>query len=300
MMILGWINMKYKRKQAKYFYMFISPWLVGFFLLTFIPLIYSLYLSLTQYNGSSAPQFIGLQNYTDILFHDDLFKKSLINSFHYALIAVPTSLTLALLIAFLLSRESKASNFFQIVFYFPSIAAGAAVFTVAKFLLKGEGGLITYILSVFGIQGPYWLTDSKWAMNALALVNLIFCGSQMLIFLAGIKQIPASYYEAAKIDGAGSIKCFFKITLPLISNVFAFNLVMGIINAFQVFVQPLIMTGGGPFKKTYMYGMYIYDSGFSFGRFGYAASLAWIMFVIILFISMFILKSLQKRMNYED
>ena len=280
--------------------MFISPWLVGFFLLTFIPLIYSLYLSLTQYSGSAAPKFIGLRNYTDILFHDDLFIKSLINSFQYAIIAVPTSLTLALIIAFLLSKESKVSNFFQIVFYFPSIAAGAAVFTVAKFLLKGEGGLLNYILSFFGIQGPNWLTDSKWAMTALVLVNLIFCGSQMLIFLAGIKQIPVSYYEAAKIDGAGGMKCFFKITLPLISNVFVFNLVMGIINAFQIFVQPLIMTGGGPFKKTYMYGMYIYDSGFSFGRFGYAASLAWIMFLIILFISMFILKSLEKRMNYED
>ncbi|MBU9737104.1 carbohydrate ABC transporter permease [Diplocloster agilis] len=292
--------MKSKRKEARYFYMFISPWLVGFFLLTFIPLIYSLYLSLTQYSGSAAPKFIGLRNYTDILFHDDLFIKSLINSFQYAIIAVPTSLTLALIIAFLLSKESKVSNFFQIVFYFPSIAAGAAVFTVAKFLLKGEGGLLNYILSFFGIQGPNWLTDSKWAMTALVLVNLIFCGSQMLIFLAGIKQIPVSYYEAAKIDGAGGMKCFFKITLPLISNVFVFNLVMGIINAFQIFVQPLIMTGGGPFKKTYMYGMYIYDSGFSFGRFGYAASLAWIMFLIILFISMFILKSLEKRMNYED
>lgn len=292
--------MKSKRKEARYFYMFISPWLVGFFLLTFIPLIYSLYLSLTQYSGSAAPKFIGLRNYTDILFHDDLFIKSLINSFQYAIIAVPTSLTLALIIAFLLSKESKVSNFFQIVFYFPSIAAGAAVFTVAKFLLKGEGGLLNYILSFFGIQGPNWLTDSKWAMTALVLVNLIFCGSQMLIFLAGIKQIPVSYYEAAKIDGAGGMKCFFKITLPLILNVFVFNLVMGIINAFQIFVQPLIMTGGGPFKKTYMYGMYIYDSGFSFGRFGYAASLAWIMFLIILFISMFILKSLEKRMNYED
>ena len=230
--------MKSRRKEAKYFYMFISPWLAGFFLLTFIPLIYSLYLSLTQYSGSAAPNFIGLQNYTDILFHDDLFIKSLINSFQYAIIAVPTSLTLALIIAFLLSKESKASNFFQIVFYFPSVAAGAAVFTVAKFLLKGEGGLLNYILSFFGIQGPNWLTDSKWAMTALVLVNLIFCGSQMLIFLAGIKQIPVSYYEAAKIDGAGSMKCFFKITLPLISNVFVFNLVMGIINAFQIFVQP--------------------------------------------------------------
>ena len=247
--------MKSKRKEARYFYMFISPWLVGFFLLTFIPLIYSLYLSLTQYSGSAAPKFIGLRNYTDILFHDDLFIKSLINSFQYAIIAVPTSLTLALIIAFLLSKESKVSNFFQIVFYFPSIAAGAAVFTVAKFLLKGEGGLLNYILSFFGIQGPNWLTDSKWAMTALVLVNLIFCGSQMLIFLAGIKQIPVSYYEAAKIDGAGGMKCFFKITLPLISNVFVFNLVMGIINAFQIFVQPLIMTGGGPFKKTYMYGI---------------------------------------------
>ena len=292
--------MKQTKEQTKYFYMFISLWLVGFFLLTFIPLAYSIYLSFTQYNGLSAPSFIGIRNYTDILFYDDLFRKSLINSFVYAIIAVPSSLVLALLIAFLLSKESKTSNFFQIVFFFPSIAAGAAVYTVIKLMLRGEGGLINYLLSIFGIKGPNWLTDSKWAMIALAIANLIFCGQQMLIFLAGIKQIPASYYEAAKIDGAGSAKCFFKITLPLISNVFVFNLVMGIINAFQIFVQPLIMTGGGPFKKTYMYGMYIYDSGFSFGRFGYAASLAWIMYLIILFISMVVLKSLQKLMNYED
>lgn len=292
--------MKQSKKQTKYFYMFISPWLVGFFLLTFIPLAYSIYLSFTQYNGLSAPSFIGIRNYTDILFHDDLFRKSLINSFVYAIIAVPSSLVLALFIAFLLSKESKTSNLFQIVFFFPSIAAGAAVYTVIKLLLRGEGGLINYLLSIFGIKGPNWLTDSKWAMIALAIANLIFCGQQMLIFLAGIKQIPTSYYEAAKIDGAGSAKCFFQITLPLISNVFVFNLVMGIINAFQIFVQPLIMTGGGPFKKTYMYGMYIYDSGFSFGRFGYAASLAWVMYLIILFISMVVLKSLQKLMNYED
>lgn len=292
--------MRERKKQTRYFYMFISPWLAGFFLLTLVPLAYSIYLSLTQYNGLSAPEFIGLQNYMDILFHDDLFRKSLVNSFVYAILAVPSSLILALLIAFLLSKESKSSNFFQIVFFFPSIAAGAAVYTVVKFLLRGEGGMINYMLSLLGIQGPYWLTDAKWAMIALAIANLIFCGQQMLIFLAGIKQIPGSYYEAAKIDGAGNIKCFFKITLPLISNVFVFNLVMGIISAFQVFVQPLIMTGGGPFKKTYMYGMYIYDSGFSFGRFGYAASLAWIMYLIILFISMVVLKSLQKLMNYED
>lgn len=292
--------MKYRKNETKYFYMFIFPWLAGFFLLTFIPLAYSIYLSLTQYNGLSAPEFIGFRNYADILFHDDLFRKSLVNSFVYAVIAVPSSLILALLIAFLLSRESRTSNVFQIVFFFPSIAAGAAVYTVIKLLLRGEGGLINYLLSLFGIQGPRWLTDPKWAMLSLAFANLIFCGQQMLIFLAGIKQIPSSYYEAARIDGAGNIKCFFKITLPLISNVFVFNLVMGIINAFQIFVQPLIMTGGGPFKKTYMYGMYIYDSGFSFGRFGYAASLAWIMYLIILFISMVVLKSLQKLMNYED
>ncbi len=287
-------------RQAKYFYMFISPWLLGFFLLICIPLIYSIYLSLTQYNGISAPQFIGLQNYKDILFHDDLFRKSLFNALHYAIISVPSSLILALIIAFLLSKESKSSNFFQIIFYFPSIAAGVAVFTVARYLLKGEGGLINYILSIFGAQGPFWLSDPNWAMNSLALVNLIFCGSQMLIFLAGIKQIPTSYYEAAKIDGASNVKCFFKITLPLIANMFAFNLVMGIINAFQVFVQPLILTGGGPLKKTYVYGLYIYDSGFNFGKFGYAAALAWIMYLIILVISMVVLKSMQKSMNYED
>ena len=141
--------------------MFISPWLAGFFLLTLVPLAYSIYLSLTQYNGLSAPEFIGLQNYMDILFHDDLFRKSLVNSFVYAILAVPSSLILALLIAFLLSKESKSSNFFQIVFFFPSIAAGAAVYTVVKFLLRGEGGLINYMLSLLGIQGPYWLTDAK-------------------------------------------------------------------------------------------------------------------------------------------
>lgn len=292
--------MKYKKNQVKYFYLFISPWLVGFFLLTFIPLIYSVYLSLTEYNGLTAPIFVGLQNYMDILYNDDLFWKSLINSFIYAIISVPTSLVLALFIAVLLSLEGKISNFFQIVFYFPSVAAGVAVYTVIKVLLKGEGGLINYFLSRIGIQGPFWLTDSKWAMVALAVANLIFCGQQMLIFLAGMKQIPTSYYDAARIDGAGKVTCFFKITFPLISNVLVFNLVMGIINALQVFVQPLIMTGGGPFKKTYMYGMYIYDSGFSYGRFGYAASLAWVMYLIILLISMVILRGLQKFMSVDD
>ena len=234
--------MRHKKNQAKYFYLFIMPWFLGFFLLTFMPLVYSIYLSLTTYNGITMPQFIGLRNYIDLLLYDDLFRKSLINSFHYAILAVPTSLILALFIAFLLSKEVKISNIFQIIFYFPSIAAGAAVFAVIKYLLRGEGGLINYILSIFHIEGPFWLTDTKWAMTSLVIANLIFCGQQMLIFLAGIKQIPISYYEAAKIDGAGSIKCFFKITFPLISNVFVFNLIMGIIGAFQVFVQPLIMT----------------------------------------------------------
>lgn len=292
--------MRNRKKQAKYFYMFISPWLIGFFLLTVIPLGYSIYLSLTKYTGYKAPKFIGIQNYMDMFFHDTLFWSSLANSFKYAVLAVPTSLILALLIAVLLSRESKSSNFFQIVFFFPSIAAGAAVFTVARYLLRGEGGLINYFLSLFGIKGPFWLTDAKWAMISLVLVNLLFCGQQMLIFLAGIKQIPVSYYEAAKMDGANDIACFFRITLPLISNVFVFNLIMGIISALQVYVQPLIMTGGGPLKKTYMYGMYIYDSGFSFGRFGYAAALAWVMYLIILFISKVILGSMEKLMNYEE
>lgn len=280
--------------------MFISPWLLGFFLLTCIPLIYSIYLSLTEYSGLSAPTFVGLQNYRDLIFNDDLFWKSLGNAMSYAVMAVPTSLVLALIIALLLTRETKTSNFFQIIFFFPSIAAGVAVYTVVKFLFRGEGGLVNYILSVIGIEGPRWLTDPSWAMIALVLTNLIFCGQQMLIFLAGIKQIPISYYEAAKIDGANNLQCFFKITFPLISKVFVFNLIMGIINAFQVYVQPLVMTGGGPFKKTYMYAMYIYDSGFSYGRFGYAAALAWIMYLIILFISGVVLKAVNKLMSYED
>lgn len=288
------------RRQTKYFYIFISPWLLGFFALTMIPLVYSIYLSLTEYNALTPPQFVGLRNYSDLIFHDSLFWKALGNSMLYAVMAVPSSLLLALVLALLLSKESKASSVFQIIFFFPSIAAGAAVFTVLKYLLKGEGGLLNYILSFFGIQGPNWLSDGKWAMIALVMANLIFCGQQMLIFMAGIKQIPETYYEAARMDGAGKMSCFFHITFPQISQVFVFNLIMGIISAFQVFVQPLIMTAGGPLKKTYMYGMYIYDSGFAFGRFGYAASLAWIMYLIILFVSGVVLKGVQKLMNNEE
>ena len=291
--------MKSKR-ETKYFYIFISPWLIGFFLLTFLPLIYSIYLSLTEYNALRPPKFVGLQNYSDLLFHDPLFWKSLENAMKYAILAVPSSLLFALILALLLSNRSKISNVFQIIFFFPSIAAGAAVYTVLKYLLRGEGGLINYILSIFHIQGPNWLSSARWAMIALVIVNLIFCGQQMLIFMAGIKQIPETYYEAARIDGANDFNCFIHITFPLIAQVFVFNLIMGIISAFQVFVQPLIMTSGGPFKKTYMYSMYIYDSGFAYGRFGYAAALAWIMYIIILFISGVVLKGVQKLMNIEE
>lgn len=291
--------MKSKR-ETKYFYIFISPWLIGFFLLTFLPLIYSIYLSLTEYNALRPPKFVGLQNYSDLLFHDPLFWKSLENAMKYAILAVPSSLLFALILALLLSNRSKISNVFQIIFFFPSIAAGAAVYTVLKYLLRGEGGLINYILSIFHIQGPNWLSSARWAMIALVIVNLIFCGQQMLIFMAGIKQIPETYYEAARIDGANDFNCFIHITFPLIAQVFVFNLIMGIISAFQVFVQPLIMTSGGPYKKTYMYSMYIYDSGFAYGRFGYAAALAWIMYIIILFISGVVLKGVQKLMNIEE
>nr|WP_308627284.1 sugar ABC transporter permease [uncultured Eisenbergiella sp.] len=288
-----------ERKERRYFYLFIAPWLVGFFLLTIGPMIYSFYCALCDWDGMSAPVFTGLDNYTRTISSNQDFRRALVNTFVYAVFSVPTSMLFALFLAFLLNKNHAGAGIFQALFYFPSVAAGTAVYMVWIWLFNGETGVFNYLLSLVGIEGPKWLSSTEWAMPSLILMNLTFCGQAMLIFLAGLKQVPAAYYEAAEIDGASEFAKFMKITLPMISPVVLLNTIMGMISAFQIFNQPFIMTGGGPMKSTYMYGMLIYDTGFYFFRFGEAAAQSWILCFLLVVLTVIVMKLINRKTVYE-
>lgn len=284
--------MRNKRAEGIAFYLFISPWLIGFLLLSLAPMVYSLYTSFTNWDGIVAPSFTGLQNYKDLL-NDSLFYKSLLNTFYFAMVSVPLNLVVALFLAVMINAKHRGAYFFRSLFYLPSVASGVAIYIVWQRLFNSETGYINYFLSRLGIQGPNWLKDPKLAMFSIILMSVSFCGSQMLIFLAGLQDVPKTYYEAALIDGANRPTIFFRITLPLLSPVILFNLIIGIIGGLQVFTQPFVLTNGEgtPAYSTFVYAMYIFRSAFTQHRFGYAGALAWIMFIIIMVLSMLVLLS---------
>ncbi len=287
------------RKERRYFYLFISPWLAGFFLLTIGPMLYSFYGALCDWDGMSAPHFLGLDNYIRTIGSNQDFRRALVNTLVYAVFSVPTSMIFALFLAFLLNKKHRGAGLFQALFYFPSVAAGTAVYMVWIWLFNAETGVFNYLLSLIGIEGPRWLSSTEWAMPSLIMMNLTFCGQAMLIFLAGLKQVPVTYYEAARIDGASEWKKFVSITLPMISPVVLLNTIMGIISAFQIFNQPFIMTNGGPMKSTYMYGMLVYDTAFYFLRFGEAAAQSWILCILLMALSMTVMKLMNRKTVYE-
>lgn len=287
------------KKERRYFYLFISPWLIGFICLTVGPMLYSLYGSLCEWDGFSTPIFLGLDNYIHTIFDNQDFGRSLKNTFVYAICSVPTSMAMALFLAFMLNKPHKGAGLFQALFYFPSVAAGTAVYIVWIWLFNSQTGVFNYLLSLLGIEGPNWLTSVEWAMPSLIIMNLTFCGQAMLIFLAGLKQVPLEYYEAADIDGANGIAKFFRITVPMIMPVVILNTIMGMISSFQVFNQPYILTEGGPMKSTYTYGMMIYDTGFRFYRFGEASAQSWILCVILVVLTVIVMNLMNKKTEYE-
>ncbi len=282
------------------FYLFISPWLIGFFLFTLLPMLYSLYTAFCDWNGMSSPVFTGLSNFKTMFTADKKFWISVKNTFTYALAAVPLNLLLALLLAQTLNKRLPGTGFFRSVFYIPSVIAGAAIYVVWQYLLDPYSGYINTLLSYVGITGPKWLTSKYWAMPGLILMNTASCGGAMLILLAGLQDIPEDYYEAAVIDGAGGTRIFFTITLPLLTPVIFFNLIMGIISALQIFAQPQIMTDGGPVNATYVFALHLYKSAFVYSKFGYASSLAWVLFLIILTLSITVLRSSKRWVHYSE
>lgn len=273
---------RHKRfKQNWEGYLYIAPWLIGFLLLNAWPMLYSFYLSFTDYSLFSDPNWVGLQNYKNIFTIDFTFDKSLTATFKFVLMSVPVKLIFALLVAMLLSKAVRGMSLYRTMVYLPSLLGGSVAVSVVWRNIFGLEGYVNTLLNALGLESIPWLSSTTWSMPTLVLLNVWQFGSSMIIFLAGLKQIPKSLYESARVDGAGAIKQFFHITLPMLSPVIFFNLINGMIGAFQQFNSAFLVSSGGPAHSTYVYALMLYEKAFTSYQMGYAAALAWILLAII-------------------
>ncbi len=272
------------RRQNILGYLWISPWILGFILFTVGPMLASVVLSFTNYRIITPPRWTGIRNYVFALTQDRLFWPSMGRTFYFMLISVPLGLLGSLLLAVLLNQRVRGESVFRTFFYLPSLTPAAAAAILWVWLLHYEVGLVNHLLSIIGVSGPPWLASVRWAMPAMILISLWtgIGGGRMIIFLAGLQGVSQELYEAADIDGAGGWRKFLNITLPMISPTIFFNLILGIIGALQVFTTAFIATEGGPGRATWFFALHIYSNAFQYFDMGYASTLAWILFLVLL------------------
>ncbi|MHB1007775.1 MAG: carbohydrate ABC transporter permease [Propionibacteriaceae bacterium] len=291
------------RREARNFWIYISPWLVGFSVFILGPMIYSLYLSFTNSKLGQLGNFIGTANYTEV-FKDQLFYVAVRNTAYYALVSVPLQLVLAFFLASLLNKRIPAIGVFRTLFYLPSVIAGISTVLLWSWIFNSNYGLVNYLLSLFGITGPNWLSDERYAIPAIIIMSLHGVGAAMLIFLAALQGVPVSLYESAQLDGAGALQRILRITLPMISPTIFFNLILGIIGSLQVFTQPYIFSqlnqNLGRNRGMYVYVQYLFDTGFRYYRAGYGSAIAWLLFAFTLIISLIIMRTSRNWVYYSD
>jgi multiple sugar transport system permease protein len=281
-------------------WLFAGPWFIGLVALFIGPMLWSIGLSLTSYNIVQAPKFIGLDNYREMI-DDPLILHSLRVTTVYALMSVPLNLVLGLGVALLLNQKVKLVAFWRTIYYLPSIISGVAVALLWEWLFNGRFGLINYLLEIlFGIEGPNWLSDTSTVMYAFVMVHVWTVGGSMLINLAALQSVPSALYEAASIDGANGWHRFRHVTVPSISPVIFYNLILGIIGALQSFTLFYIMTQGGPNNATLTYMLYLYNIAFQSTRMGYGSAMAWLLFAYLAVLTALIFKSSGKWVFYES
>lgn len=302
----GAMSEKYPRRRNRLllreyiaFYLFASPWLLGLFFFTIGPMFASFILSFTDYPVIVAPKWIGMANYIHMFTNDDLVWQALKVTLFYSLGAIPLTLTLAFCVALLLNQQVRGIRVFRTIYYLPAVISGVPVALLWMWILNPEFGLLNNALRLIGIEGPKWLFSTTWVIPSFILMSLWGIGAPMVIFLAGLQGIPVHLYEAAEIDGAGMLSKFWHITLPMMSPVILFNVVLGIIDSFQIFTPAFIMTNGGPANASLFYGLYLYNNAFKWFRMGYASALAWLMFAIILFLTLLVFRSSIRWVYYE-
>jgi multiple sugar transport system permease protein len=277
---------------------FISPWLAGLLAFQVYPFFASFYYSLRSTTLLSDGTYVGLQNYRDLI-HDDLFWKSLQNTLYFTVFSLIVGTTGALGLALLLNQKMRGRSFYRVIFYMPSIVPLAAVSVIWIWILHPRYGVVNYFLRSVGLPRLGWFSDPDWAMPGLIIVSFWGLGNAMIIYLAGLQDIPGELYEAAAIDGAPAWRRLFNITIPLLTPVILFNLIMGMIGGFQYFVEPFVITQGGPVDSTLTYGLYLYNNAFVYFRMGYAAAMGWILFVIIMVVTLVLLRSSRRWVYYQ-
>lgn len=290
-----------KHKYQSVAYLFLIPWIVGVLVFQLYPFVTSFIYSFTNYNVVGTTRWVGLENYIRILNSDRTWKKSLIITLKYVAIAVPSKILMAFFVAMLMNMKLKAINFFRTVYYMPSILGGSvAVSILWRFIFQRDGVMNNITAALFHAAPIDWLGSPTYALGTLCLLVVWQFGSSMIIFLAGLKQIPSELYEAAYVDGAGKVRSFFNITLPMISPMIFFNLIMQLCFAFQEFTGAFVVTNGGPAKSTYLYAVMLYEKAFGDLKMGYACAESWILFLIILAFTVMVFKSSNYWVFYSD
>jgi multiple sugar transport system permease protein len=287
-----------RQREELMAYVFVAPWLIGFIILTVGAMLFSLGLSTYDSDLLSSSTFVGLKNYVDLT-KDPLFTKSVTVTFFYTILVVPFGTTVALLIALLLNQGIKPLSFWRTVYYLPSVVSGVAVAILWGWVLNPDAGLMNQGLRIFGIHGPRWFGSETWAVPGVVLIALWGTGTNMLLYLAGLQSIPTEVQEAAKIDGAGSLTLFLRVTLPLLTPTVFFNVIINIIGSFQIFTTAYVLTQGGPNNATLTMVLYIYRLGFQLFHFGYASALAWVLFAIIMVFTLIVVRSSALWVYYE-
>ncbi len=285
-------------RENLWFYFFIMPWLLGFALFTAGPMIASVAISFMRWEMLLPPQWVGALNWSGMV-KDPLFWLSLRVTLWYTLLSVPTGLVASFALALLMNARVRGINLFRTIYYLPSVVSGVAVALLWAWILNPKFGLINYLLRFVGIAGPQWLFSKQWVIPAFTIMSLWGVGGGMMIYLAGLQSIPTDLYEAASIDGAGRWRKLWHVTLPMMSPVILFNLVMGMIGSMQVFTQGYVMTQGGPNNASLFYVLYLYRNAFQYFQMGYASALAWVLFAIIAALTALIFRGSQDRVYYQ-
>jgi multiple sugar transport system permease protein len=289
---------KRRKKEAFYFWLFISPWLIGFVGFLLGPMIASVYISLTEWDSFTPPEWVGLENYREALTEDPVFWQALWNTFYYAAVSVPLGLIIGVWLANLLNKRVRGRKLFRTFIYLPTLVPLVATAMVFKMVLAPSGPLNDF-LGWFGIDGPAWLLDAVWVKPAIIVLSVWGAGGATVLLLSAMNGIPRELYEAAEIDGASSWRQFWAVTFPQITPVIFFNLIMGLIGAFQIFSQVYILTGGGPNNASKTMVPLLFDEAFTFYHFGYASAIAWLLFIVIMVFTVIAFRTARKWVFYE-
>ena len=294
------LQLSSETREALWGYFFVLPWIIGFLAFSLGPIAATVYLAFTKYNVIQKPIWIGTRNFENLFTNDDEYLQSILVTIQYTVYRVPTIIVLGLLIAILVNRPGVLTRMCRVAFYLPSILPLVATSVLWLWLLSPQQGFIgPFFRDSFGVALPNWLHDETWALPAIVSLSVWQMGQTMMIFLAGLQEIPSDLVEAAEIDGAGPVRRFFHVTLPMLTPTIYFNLIVGIIASFQVFAAVFIMTKGGPVNATLVYVMYLYRRGIQFLEMGYASAMALVLVLIVLALTIVIMKTSDRWVTYD-